>query len=97
MPQKTTISPFLEALGASSKESAPASKKISIQLFTLIAREGPATPVSKLLEQSGLGFTDFAQALTAMESAGLAEVKGSGSNQVVELTDIGSRLATIVA
>ncbi len=98
---KKSINPFLETIARSSSAAAdetPAEKAtIPIKLIGLIAAgSSGTTPVARLLEQSNMGVAEFAQALTAIQSAGLIELKGTGPSQIAELTDVGAKLASIV-
>lgn len=97
-PGKKSINPFLETILRSSSEIDPsrtAEQKTSLRLISLISQKRSA-PVPELLEASEMTVADFAQALSACQSAGLVEVKGSGAKQVVELTDMGNKLASII-
>ena len=99
MNEKVGISPFLETVTRSSapepdKPARPGSN-ISLKILKMIPVNGSA-PVARLLEQSDMSFKDFANAIEAIQGAGLIELDGTGSQATARLTDIGAKLASLV-
>jgi predicted transcriptional regulator len=88
---------FLDTITRSREagSSSVTTPKVSLKLFSMIP-SNEAIPIGQLLGKSDMSFTDFAEALKAIENAGLIEIRGEGTNQTVALTDMGAKLASVV-
>ena len=65
-------------------------------LVTLARAPKQQMPVAELMVSSGLGFTDFAEALKSLGDLGYLTLAGPPSNEIASLTKLGddvSRLA----
>lgn len=72
----------------------PASPQIPTRmLISLVDNE---MPVQKLMEASGMGLIDFAEALKKMRDAEFVEVEMIGTSEIARLTPAGARLAGVL-
>ncbi len=77
-------------------EAAPQVDDARLKILGILA-ERQELGVGELQEASGLSFTDFGAALTALERAGLVEVAGSPGHEVARLTEQGKALTSFQA
>ncbi len=77
-----------------SKHAAP--KVSAVGLLGILA-QGPnrTLPVSDLMAKSGMGFSEYAEALKSLETAGLIALTGAAVEQMVELTSKGEEVALL--
>lgn len=87
-----SFSTFLETLQRS--DAALPQTMVPLELLKALASKGPE-PVLELMASSGLDLTEFTRVLAGMQDAGLVHLEGSGIQQVVALTDTGTKLASL--
>jgi predicted transcriptional regulator len=66
-------------------------RKTQVELLKTLATSG-SQPVQTLLGLVSVDVIEFAQTLQQIQEAGLVSIKGTGSNQMAELTPQGSML-----
>jgi hypothetical protein len=85
---------FLKSLQEAEGESAGRDRAV-IELLRELTRSGPQ-PLHEVQEATGLGFLAFADAVKACVRADLVSISGPEGQETIELTQIGSRLASVV-
>jgi len=98
MPKQ--FEPFLKGMKASgaaaqsqsSEKQAPTSLGATTALLTELV-PGPRT-LTELQQATGLGFTEFADAVKALLDAKLIEVEGASGDETARLSPTGSALAS---
>lgn len=99
MPKQ--FEPFLKGMkasGAAAQSSRPneAQAPSSLNATTALLTElvpGPR-PLTELQQATGLGFTEFADAVKALLDAKLIEVEGASGDETARLSPTGSALAS---
>lgn len=66
-----------------------------LRLLTILANSGPR-PVPELMAESGMGFTDFAEALKTMREIGLITLTDQPGHEVVAITPSGEQMAQLL-
>jgi hypothetical protein len=87
-----TVSP---QSGATSEAAGAVTQSVPRRILHRLSEERGAAPVSSLMNDLQLGVVELGNALRAIQAAGIAEVRGTGADERVELTDIGRQLASL--
>ncbi|MBM3747244.1 MAG: hypothetical protein FJW34_15760 [Acidobacteria bacterium] len=71
-------------------------KVSAIGLLGILAQEqSRALSISELMAKSGMGFSDYWEALKSLEAGGLVALTGTAATQVVEMTSKGEEVALL--
>jgi hypothetical protein len=90
-PTGNSFGTFLETLQQNhTGESAASGEKL--KLLSLLLNSDAHT-VPELQQESGMAFTNFAEALNATQAAGFTTLSGPPGREVVELTKLGEQIA----
>ena len=89
----SSFAPFLEGLERR-RQARQTSGGDPLKLVALLQDSGPIV-MTQLMAKSGMSLGEFAATIETMADTGLVSVTGQPGSEVVELTQSGSKLATI--